>query len=158
MVFCTSESQAPVMHHKRHVHQLILELHMECFKSVMDFLDGRHLSPCAISVRTFAVLSTNWVCGIAAVFCATCASNCLTRTSTSLTLRQDKDSDHLADDLQPLNLLSTVWTIGTCRCATTGHVNNLVHHTVDEPESKLSVWFCGYLVLLRNWDVPPLCR
>ena len=45
-VFFTSESQAPVTHHHRHVRQLILELRLRYLTSLLDLLDGRHLSKC----------------------------------------------------------------------------------------------------------------
>ena len=54
-VFCTSESQAPVMHHDGHVHHRILELHLEYPNNVLDLLDGRDLSP--RDHRTFTALS-----------------------------------------------------------------------------------------------------
>ena len=43
-VFCTPESQAPVMYHNVHVHHLVLELHQEYLNSLLDLLDHRHLS------------------------------------------------------------------------------------------------------------------
>ena len=87
-------------------------------------------SLCVITEGTFGVLSMNWVCGIATAFCTNCAcGTCSTGTLTSSTgiltslslfcswwsllirlhhwnlpLRQDRNFDNLADELQPLNL------------------------------------------------------
>ena len=44
MVFSASESQAPVMHHHGHVYCFIFELHLQNLNSLLDLLDGRHLS------------------------------------------------------------------------------------------------------------------
>ena len=54
-----------------------------------------------------------------------------------------RDVDNLADELQLLNLQSTVWTIGACRLTTTGVSNSQSCSGTALVESpQCSAWFC----------------
>ena len=123
-VFCTSESQAPVMYHDGYVHHLILELHLKYLNSLLELLN----LPNTLCYK----------CGISMVCVACSIGICLCVKTRSSVI----------DELQMLNFHGLEkCIIVTCRCTTTGTSTTLFKNCTCGTSALRST--CS---LLYNWN------